>query len=247
MYLSKEYLPVNKNTGFSMDGYFVWCGSMMKEGDTYYLFAARWPEEKTFPNGYMTDSEIVLAKTDDLAKPFTFEKVVIAKRDGDYWDAGMAHNPFVVKIGAKYVMYYIGTVSGSAEKRAIGYAVADRLDGEWTRADKPIALPPNANNPSALVEADGSILLYFRDGELKVCRLRAPKALTAHTRCSNMTSSPKDASRICMLLKITEGMKCLPRMTAARIPVIRRQACISFRTTASIGCRQKRKLPTVLT
>ncbi len=173
MDLSKKYLPADKNTGFHMDGYFIWCGSMLKEGDTYYLFAARWPEEKTFPDGYMTDSEIVLATTDSLEKPFTFEKVVLAGRGGDYWDAGMAHNPFIVKIENKYVMYYIGTQNGSYEKRAIGYAVADNLRGEWTRADKPIALPPNANNPAALVENDGSVLLYFRDGDLKVSVARA--------------------------------------------------------------------------
>ena len=171
--LSKNYFPVNKNTGFRMEGYYVWCGSVLKENNTYYMFAARWPEEKTFPDGYMTDSEIVLATTDDLNKPFTFQKVIISKREVGYWDAGMAHNPFIFKANDKYVLYYIGTQNGSYEARAIGYAVADSIDGEWTRADKPIVLPPNANNPSVLQDKDGSLLLYFRDGELKVSVARA--------------------------------------------------------------------------
>ena len=51
MVLSKQYLPVSGDSGFRMDGYYVWCGSMIKGDDgLYYLFAARWPEETTFPS-----------------------------------------------------------------------------------------------------------------------------------------------------------------------------------------------------
>lgn len=174
MLLTKEFLPANKNAGFRMDGYYIWCGSLIKGPDQkYYLFAARWPEETTFPEGYMTHSEIVLATSTSLNEPFQFEKVVISRRDGDYWDAGMAHNPFVVQIGDEYVMFYIGTQNGSYENRAIGYATASSLDGEWTRSDKPLQLPANANNPSVLLDSDGSILLYYRDGQLKVSVARA--------------------------------------------------------------------------
>ena len=173
MHLSKQYYPANKEAGFRMDGYYIWCGSMLKEGDIYYLYAARWPEKKTFPAGYMTDSEIVLATTTDLDKPFTFQKVVLPGRGGDFWDAGMTHNPFVFKADGKYVMYYIGTKNASYEQRCIGYATADTPDGAWTRCDKPLSLPKNANNPAVVQSADGSFLLYYRDGALKVSVARA--------------------------------------------------------------------------
>ncbi len=174
MILSKDNLkPMAKNSGFKMDGYFVWCGSVIKEKETYYLFAARWSNQKTFPDGYMTDSEIVLAKTDDLSKPFQYVKTVISKRDEKYWDGGMAHNPFIMKADGKFVLFYIGTVGGSSEKRSIGYAVSDTVDGEYIRSDKPINLPPNANNPAVLRKDDGSYLLYFRDGKLKVSVAKA--------------------------------------------------------------------------
>lgn len=168
MNLHNGYMPALKDAGFKMDGYFVWCSSVIKENGTYYMFAARWPKETKFPEGYMTHSEIVLATTDSLDKPFRFQKVVIGKREGNYWDSTMAHNPFVVKIGSEYVMYYIGTPDGSYEKRAIGYATAKSLDGEWTRSPKALNLPADANNPSVMVNEDNSILLYFRDGSLKV-------------------------------------------------------------------------------
>ena len=170
-----SFYPALKDSGFKMDGYYVWCSSVIKEGDTFYMFAARWPMEKTFPNGYLTDSEIVLATSDSLDKPFTFKKVIISKRDGGYWDSAMAHNPSIIKIGDEFVLYYIGSPDGGVENRAIGYATAKSLDGDWVRSDKPIALPKDANNPAPLIDKDGSILLYYRDGRLKVSVARADK------------------------------------------------------------------------
>ncbi len=156
--------PVVKGSGFRIDGYYVWCGSVLKENGKYYLFAARWPKEKTFPLGYLSDSEIVLATTDDLAKPFKFEKVIIGKRDGGYWDGVMAHNPYITKIGDEYVLFYIGSPDGGTVTRKIGWARTRDLLGEWERSEKPIDLPPDANNPSAVVTENG-VYLYFRNGK----------------------------------------------------------------------------------
>ena len=91
MFTIKEYDPVVSHSGFYMEGYYVWCGSLIKGPDgLYYLFAARWPEETTFPIGYMTHSEIVLATTSSLDQPFEFQKVVMGPREGDYWDSVMS-------------------------------------------------------------------------------------------------------------------------------------------------------------
>jgi hypothetical protein len=164
-----KFLPVPKESGFRMDGYYVWCGSIIKGEDSrYYMFASRWKEETRFPDGYMTNSEIVLATSDAPDKPFTFEKVIITKRDGGYWDSMMAHNPFIMKIGDEYVLYYIGTPDGKAETRKIGYAHSKSLTDGWIRSDRPITLPPNANNPCVTLTPDNKLLLYFRDGRLKV-------------------------------------------------------------------------------
>lgn len=170
-----DYLPVVKNSGFKMDGYYVWCGSVIKEEDTYYLFAARWPEEKSFPKGYLTHSEIVIATTHDLSKPFTFEKVIISKRDGEKWDSVMAHNPFIFKDDDRYILLYIGSPDGGTVNRAIGYAYSDSLHGEWIRSEEKIELPPDANNPAIIKDDQGRYLLYFRDGKLKVSVARSEK------------------------------------------------------------------------
>ncbi|MBQ7036799.1 MAG: glycoside hydrolase family protein [Clostridia bacterium] len=168
-----DFYPVVKNSGFQMEGYHVWCGSVIREGGTYYLFAARWPEETGFPLGYLTDSEIVLATTDDLAKPFQFQKVLFGKREAKYWDSVMAHNPFIFKVDDLYVLYYIGSPDGGCENRAIGYAWSKSLTDGWTRSDAPIALPKDANNPAIFKNDDGSFFLYFRDGHGRVSVARS--------------------------------------------------------------------------
>ena len=164
-----QFYNVKNGSGFRMDGYYIWCGSCIKCDDgMYYLFASRWPKSTGFPKGYMTDSEIVLAKTDSLEKPFQFVKVVIGKRNGGYWDSLMAHNPFVIKVGAKYVLFYIGRENANSEYRKIGYAVSDSICGSWERSDKPIDLPGDVNNPCAFISENKKILLYYRDKGLKV-------------------------------------------------------------------------------
>ncbi len=174
-FTKKNLLPVIKNSGFSMDGYYVWCGSAIKGDDgKYYLFASRWPENKSFPDGYMSESEIVLATTEDLDKPFKFEKVIIGKREDKYWDSVMAHNPMITKIGDEYVLFYISTIDGSCEKRCVGYARSKSLTDGWERAENHIDLPLNSNNPCCIID-DDKVLMYFRDGSLKVSVAKADR------------------------------------------------------------------------
>lgn len=173
MNFKDRLLPVRLGSGFRMEGYFIWCGSMIRAEDgRCYLFAARWPKETKFPEGYMTHSEIVLASADAPDGEFRFERVILGRREEGYWDSMMAHNPYITKIGDEYVLFYIGTPDGSYEKRAIGYAYSKSLTDGWVRADKPLDLPPNANNPAVLVKDDG-VYLYFRDGNLRVSVARA--------------------------------------------------------------------------
>ena len=104
-----ELEKVSTDSGFRMDGYWVWGGSMIKVGSTYHLFASRWIKRMDFPREYRFDSEIVRATSTSPTGPFKFEEVVIGERDSCYWDANMAHNPTIHKIGEEYVLFYIGS------------------------------------------------------------------------------------------------------------------------------------------
>lgn len=176
MNFENGFYEVDPATGFRMDGYYVWCGSCIKgEDGRYYLFASRWPKETGFPQGYMIASEIVLASTDSLDSPFRFERVIFSARDGGFWDGRMAHNPQIHKIDGGYLLFYIGCPDGRMETRRIGVAYSRSIRDGWIRPARPLCLPANANNPAAIVEEDGSVLLAFRDGSLKVSVARCAR------------------------------------------------------------------------
>ena len=164
------FAPVAKGTGFAMDGYFVWCGSVIKVGGLYEMFASRWPVGTKFPEGYRQHSEIVRAEASKPDGPYTFKEVVIASRPAGKWDSAMAHNPAIYQVGGTFVLYYIGSDVGSS-KRQIGMATASSITGPWTRRDQPLDLgqPGDANNPAAWFEPDGSVKLIWRTANLRVC------------------------------------------------------------------------------
>jgi len=154
-----------KHAGFAMDGYFIWCSSVLKVGDTYHMFASRWPAEKGL-NGWTTLSECVRATSKDLLGPYKFEEVVLQKREGS-WDSERVHNPKIVRAGDKFVLYYISTANET------GYAVADSVTGLWTRSDK-VAM--NFSNPAPLARKDGSIYCF---GRKSVNNVRVAQAFAA--------------------------------------------------------------------
>jgi len=152
-------LPAVKNGGFAMDGYIIWCSSVIKVDDTYHLFASRWPAQYGL-GGWTKYSECVRATSKDLLGPYTFQEVVLQKRE-DNWDKSRVHNVKVVKAGEKFVLYYINTANET------GYAVADAITGPWKRLDKPAM---RVSNPAILVRPDNSIYVFGRLGVDKVNR-----------------------------------------------------------------------------
>jgi len=164
--------PVPVNSGFKMDGFWVWGGSVIKVDSTYHMFASRWPKNHEFPFDYFHSSEIVRATSKSLVGPYKFQEVIIGERDSIFWDSNMAHNPTIHKIGDKYVLFYIGsdftTIKPGSNKfmRRVGYATASNIEGPWSRSNEPI-IDQESNNPAVLVET-GKIMLLYRDAELQV-------------------------------------------------------------------------------
>ncbi len=169
--LTFTYEPVPANSGFKMEGYWVWGGSMIKVDSVYHLFASRWPKEAAFPDGYRNRSEIVRATSASPLGPFRFEEVVIGERDSSFWDSNMAHNPTIHKIGDEYVLFYIGSdfttlLPGSQQLlRRIGYARSKSVYGPWERIANPV-IDIESNNPALLVE-NHRVLLLYRDEKLQ--------------------------------------------------------------------------------
>jgi len=167
-----DFEKVPKDSGFKMEDYWIWGGSMIKADSTYHLFASRWIKDGAFPEGYRQNSEIVRATSDISVGPFKFEEVVIGERDSLFWDSNMAHNPTIHKIGDEYVLFYIGsdfsTYLNNSKNllRRAGYASSKSVTGPWKRSDEPV-INAESNNPAILAEGS-TIKLLYRDQKLRV-------------------------------------------------------------------------------
>jgi len=164
--------PVPKESGFKMDDYWVWGGSMIEVDGNFHLFASRWEKVNKFPENYRNDSEIVRAVSKDPLGPFQFEEIVIGERDSLFWDSNMAHNPTIHKIDNEYVLFYIGSDFTTMRDttnyllRRVGYASSASIEGPWKRSKNPI-INVESNNPAVLIEDEGVKLIY-RDAPLRI-------------------------------------------------------------------------------
>ena len=180
-------LPIPNDSGFKMEGYWVWCGSVIKGDDgKYHMYASRWSKKLPMHPGWLLESEVVHAVADKCTGPYEFSDVVLPQRGEEYWDGKMTHNPHIKKVGDTYVLYYTGStypygydydninydtpavVSSRAGKR-VGIAYSKSPFGPWTRSDKPILetrenMPDGylTTNPAPCFAPDGSVVLMYK-------------------------------------------------------------------------------------
>ena len=65
-----ELQAISSNSGFKMDGCWIWCGSAVKEeGKGYHLYAARWGKDYPMLEGYVFNSHIVHAFSETVTVP----------------------------------------------------------------------------------------------------------------------------------------------------------------------------------
>lgn len=197
--------PAPRPGGFAMDGWFVWCGSVLRSGTNWHMFASRWPADTGFPEGYRAHSEIVRAEAARPEGPYAFREVVIGARAAGRWDSGMAHNPAVYRAGGRFVLFYNASDIGSRH-RQIGCATAPAVEGPWTRRDGPLDLgeATDANNPAACFEDDGSVRLAWRTADLRVCISTAP-SFEGPYRVANSNAWPAARLEDFFLFKAADG------------------------------------------
>jgi lysophospholipase L1-like esterase len=185
-------MPAPVNGGFRLDGYWVWCGSVIKGADgKYHMFASRWPNSTPFSPYWLTNSEIVHAVSKTPEGPFEFSDVALPARSAEFWDGQMTHNPAIRKFGNTYLLYYTGTTYKGQRPSAtnpvgetdaleleahqgerIGLATSQSPYGPWKRLDKPILdVVPNSweqylvSNAAPVILQDGRVMLYYKGVE----------------------------------------------------------------------------------
>jgi hypothetical protein len=199
--------PAPRLGGFRMDGYWIWCASVVGGDDgKYHMFASRWSKKMPMFSGYILSSEIVRAESSTRGGPYVFREKVLPQDASGRWDARMAHNPCVIKYNGIYLLYYIGSTfsgpimppAGNAKSPQciesyanirIGLATAASPCGPWITREEPILLPRPGKwddsivtNPAPCIGPDGQVLLYYRSN--------TPDGLRIGVACADTPEGP---------------------------------------------------------
>ncbi len=175
--LGARMQPVPRSAVFQEEGFFTWCGSMIRgEDGRCYLFYSRWPYEHKMA-GWVRFSEIACAVADSPMGPYRPHSVAIKGRGGEFFDSGAVHNPHIHRFGKRYYLYYMGAgmkdgFQAARMTQRIGVATADSPIGPWQRADKPlIDVTPGSfdsrmvTNPSVAFFNGRYVMVYKAQGD----------------------------------------------------------------------------------
>ena len=165
-----------------LEGYYVWCQAPIEdENGRTHVFFSRWSAKKGM-GGWINSSEIAHAVADRPEGPYSVRGTVLAPRGSGFWDGTTCHNPHIKKVGNRYALFYMGNSNGKTDTKRIGLALADSLDGPWTRMDAPL-LEPGATgawddhcttNPSLVQHPNGQFWLYYKSWNTEEYRLGKP-------------------------------------------------------------------------
>ena len=183
------FAPIDRDNGLADPAWWYWCPSLVRGDDgRWHLFASRWPRHLPMHPGWLLASEVVRAEADRPEGPFRVVATVLAARGGEWWDGRMAHNPRVMRDGARWLMFYTGSTHPFADpetdpvltcadprvivarsRKRVGLAIADRPEGPWRRPDDPlIDVRPGCfdsfltSNPSPVNLENGDWLLIYK-------------------------------------------------------------------------------------
>ncbi len=180
---------VPKNGGFSMEGYHVWCGTVVKgEDGKYHHFSSCWEEKYGFGHNWLLRCRIAHSISDIPEGPYKFHSFLFEEeRDYSYFDARNQHCPSIKYHDGTYYLYYFGTTFGGDippndgvitegrfteiwNNKRIGVATSKSVYGPWKRQDKPLLQPrdarywdcTNTTNPSAAIMPDGKTYMIYK-------------------------------------------------------------------------------------
>lgn len=174
------------NIAFKMDDYYVWDCSVIKSGGKYHMFSSRWKKEYGFGWNWLFNSEIIHSVADQPEGPYVFQNVVLPRRGRQYFDGMNTHNTCIKEYNGKFYLYYMGTTYGGEiptqrdvrseycdetwNRKRIGLAVADDINGEFVRRDTPLLEPRTCDhwdctvttNPSVTIMPDGKTYMIYK-------------------------------------------------------------------------------------
>ena len=183
---------LDKANSIEENDYNVWGTNIVKGKDgKYHAIYSRWLKSRGH-HGWVTHSEVAHAVSDNLTGPYKFQNLVLPPRGNKYWDGDCTHNPHVIEYKGKYYLYYMGNYGSgywydtpddrmpqmkdeewwvNRNHQRIGVAVADDLNGEWKRFDKPLVDIDSTrrlvSTPVVSLRPDGKFLMVYKYVEEK--------------------------------------------------------------------------------
>ena len=181
------YKAGKANVALKLDDYYVWDCSVIKSGGKYHMFSSRWKKEYGFGWNWLFNSEIIHSVSDKPEGPYHFQNVALPRRGREYFDGMSTHNTCIKEYDGKFYLYYMGTTYGgdiptSAKaissqygeetwnRKRIGVAVADDINGEFIRRDTPLLEPRDCRywdctittNPSVAIMPNGKTYMIYK-------------------------------------------------------------------------------------
>ena len=181
------YKAGKASIALQLEGYYVWDCSVIKSGGKYHMFSSRWKKEYGFGWNWLFNSEIIHSVADKPEGPYHFQNVALPRRGREYFDGMSTHNTCIKEYNGKFYLYYMGTTYGGDiptsladvsqcygeetwNRKRIGVAVADDINGEFVRADTPLLEPRDCRywdctittNPSVAIMPDGKTYMIYK-------------------------------------------------------------------------------------
>ncbi|MBR1676734.1 MAG: glycoside hydrolase family protein [Clostridia bacterium] len=175
------------NIALRLDGYYTWDSAVIKADGKYHMFTSRWSEKLGFGWNWVFNSEIVHSVADKPEGPYEFKEVVFPRRGRQFFDGMNTHNTCIKYFNGKFYLYYMGTTYGDYipntnapidtyyaletwNRKRIGVAVADDINGKFVRRDKPLLEPRDCShwdctittNPSVAIMPDGKTYMLYK-------------------------------------------------------------------------------------
>lgn len=212
-----NYKPGVAHVALNPQGYYVWDSSVIKANGKYHMFASRWKEELGFGWNWLFNSEVChfVAYTPD--GEFVFKNVALPRRGRRFFDGMNTHNTCIKFWNGKYYLYYMGTTYGGEipcdsgaisenyawetwNRKRVGVAVADDIDGEFIRKDTPLLEPRDCShwdctittNPSVVILPSGKTYMIYKSRRAfgKPLQLGIAVADTPEGQFERLTENP---------------------------------------------------------
>lgn len=168
------------------DNFYYWDCSVIKVKNQYHMFSSRWAKSLGFGANWLFNSEIVHLVSDKPEGPYVFKNIVLHRRGRQYFDGMSTHNTCIKEYNGKFYLYYMGTTYGGDiptssdipggytdevwNKKRIGLAIADDINGEFKRFDKPLLEPRDCSywdctittNPTVAILPNGKTYMIYK-------------------------------------------------------------------------------------